>query len=93
MKGGTGTRDINYCTGTRGINETYGHPLQKALLCVRFCGKHKGEKTLSQSWTLDTELRGKGSWEQAKARYPWEGENGNPEGNIMVESKEAASQW
>ena len=65
-------------------------------LCIRFCVKFyedtKVNKKLAQSWTLDTKLRSKGYWEQAKVRHPWEGKNDTPEGNIMVEYKEAASQ-
>lgn len=48
----------------------------------------KVHKEHAQAWTLDTELRGKGSWEQTKAKHPWEGDNGTPEGNIRIGSKE-----
>lgn len=60
----------------------------------------KVNKILSQSWTLDIKL--KGSWEHNKAKYPLVGGGGggcvwgrcSTERNIMmVESREAVSQW
>lgn len=53
----------------------------------------KVNKDLAQAWTLDSELRGPGSWEKDKARNPWEGDKGTTEGNNRAGSEEAASQW